>query len=115
MVEKSLKQLRKEREKLKKRFEGVREKNERKKLDNLERRELKREIRALKHPQSSFAIASFLKSAKKNTAAAGRFIKRRADIFDENLKRADIASRKSTGKRVVSTGKKKTKKKTRKK
>ncbi len=111
MVEKSLAQLREEKKRLTKEFEG----SERKRLENIEKRKLKSEIRALRHPESTLAIKSFLKSAKKATFATGRFIRKRANIIDENLRRAEMDQLRRKRGKVGSTGKKKTKKKTRKK
>ncbi len=89
MARKSIAQLTKDRDKLVKKFDSVEDKLTSTRLQNQKRRKLESEIRALKHPRSTIAIRSFFNSARKATASTGSFIKKRAQILDENLKRQE--------------------------
>lgn len=111
MAEKSLNQLRKERDNLRKKFKDIEQKQNTKRLTNIEKREIQKEIRALKHPRSIIAAKSFFKSAKKSSTSAFAFIKKRAKILDENLQRQEREERM----RKRSNRKQKTDKKTKKK
>lgn len=114
MVQKSLSQLRKERDNLTKKFKDVEQRSEKKRIDTLERRKLQTEIRSLKHPRSTIAAKSFLRSARKSSLATFDFIKDRARKFDDALLRQE--KRDQLKKRALSnSGKKKTNKRTKKK
>ncbi len=61
------------------------------------------------------ARKSFLQSAKRFTKSTGSFIKKRAEIFDENLRRQEMEEeRRRKMKTMTKIGKKKRKKKTKK-
>ncbi len=114
MGNKSITQLTKERDRLLKKFDSVEDKLTSTRLQNQKKRKLESEIRALKHPRSTIAVRSFFNSARKATLSTGSFIKKRAKILDENLKKQEREEHLRMNRKQKTT-RKTTKKKTAKK
>ena len=113
MTDKSLNQLKKERDKLLREVRDAQSKRKLKQSIDLEKKRLQKEIKALKNPGSTAAKKAFLKFTKKSIKSTGNYLAKRARILNENLDemaRREEMARKKVKKNVKKTRKRKKRK-----